>query len=93
MIGSLILINLKDDSYELILVIIKYLIKKIYYKPFHITINLFVIAKVIINMIIYYYKVPESIVINKALLFILKFCFLLYYFSSIKQRFLIVFYL
>ena len=44
------------------------------------------LAKVIINMIMRYYAVSKSIVIDQGLLFISKFWSLLYYFLKIKKK-------
>lgn len=57
----LILANLKNDSYDLILVIIDRL-TMIYYKLVKIIIDPLGLTKVIINMVICYYGVLESIV-------------------------------
>lgn len=62
-------VNWKSDSYNLILVIINYLIKIVYYKLVKVTINALGLVKVIINVIIYYHRVSEFIVINRDLLF------------------------
>ncbi len=44
------------------------------------------LAKVIIDVIVYYHKIRKSIIIDWDLLFILKFWSLLCYFLGIKQR-------
>ena len=54
--------NWKDDSYESILVIIDELIKMIHYEPIKVMIYKSGLAKVIIHMVMYYYRVPDSIV-------------------------------
>ena len=46
------------------------------------------LAKQIINVVIYYYKILELIIIDWDLLFILKFWSLLYYFLEIKKSYL-----
>ncbi len=82
-----------DKSYNLILVIVDCLTKMIYYKPIKVIINGLGLAKVIINMVVYHYRVPESIVINQGLLFILKFWFLLCYSLDIEIKLSTAFYL
>ena len=84
----LILVNKKSDSYDLILVIIHQLIKMIYYKPIKVTIDVLSLVKVIINMVLCYFRVLESIIMERSLLFISKFWFLLYYFLKIKKTYL-----
>ncbi len=64
----------------------------IYYGPVKVTINISNLTKVIINMIMYYYGIPKSIVMDQSLLFISKFWSSLYYFLSIKKRLSIAFY-
>lgn len=91
--GLLISTDKKRESYNSILVIINRPTKIIYYKPIKVIINTSGLAKIIFNMVICYYKLPNSIIINKSLLFISKFLSLLYYFPSIKQKFSIAFYL
>ena len=56
----------------------------VYYKLNKIIINTLDFIKVIINKIIRYYSLLNSIIIDKDLLFILKFQLLLYYFFGIK---------
>ncbi len=82
----------KDDSYDLILVIIDQLIKMVYYELVKVTINVFGQAKVIINMVIHHHGVLELIVIDQGLLFISKFWFLLCYFLVIKKKLSTTFY-
>ncbi len=45
----------------------------VHYKPVKITVDVLDLAKVIIDMIVCYYAVLESIVIDQGLLFTLKF--------------------
>lgn len=92
-IGLPILTKKKENSYDAILVIIDYLIKKIYYKLVKITINATGIAKVIINMVIRNYGFPNLIISDKSLLFTFKYYFSLYYFFGIKQRLFTTFFL
>lgn len=65
--------NWKNETYDSILVIVDCLTKIVHYKPVKIMINIPGLAKVIINVVIYYHGVLESFVIDKALLFISKF--------------------
>ena len=59
-----ILVNKKSNSYNLILVKFEHLTKMIYYKPIKVTINILALAKIIIDMVICYHGIFESIVIN-----------------------------
>ena len=58
----------------------------IYYKPVKVTINASGLAKVIFNVVIWHYSLPDSIFSDRGLLFIFKFWSLLCYFFSIKQK-------
>ncbi len=60
----LILTNWKGDSYNLILVIIDWLMKMVYYEPVKVIINILSLAKVIINVVVCHHEVPMSIVID-----------------------------
>lgn len=60
--------------------------KIVYYKRVKVTINVPGLVEVIINMIIYYRGVPESVVTDQELLFKSKFWFLLCYFLKIKKK-------
>ena len=62
----LILANWKGDSYNLIFVIVDWLTKMVHYKLVKITFVTLGLVKVIMNMIIYYYKVLESIIITQS---------------------------
>ena len=85
-IGLPISANKKSDSYNLILVIINWLMKMIYYELIKVMINILGLAKVIINVIVQHHRVPEFIVIDSGLLFISKFWSLLYHFLKIKKN-------
>ena len=65
----------------------------VYYKPVKITINAPGLAEVIIDVVIRYYGLSDSIVIDQELLFTSNFWSLLCYFLDIKQRLSIAFYL
>ena len=90
--GLPILTDWKGDSYDLILVIIDQFTKMVYYKLFKITMNTLGLAKVIIDVVMRYHSLPDSIVTNQKSLFTLKFLLLLYYFFGIKQKFSTTFY-
>ncbi len=63
----------KNDSYNSILVIVDRLTKMVYYELVKVTINVPGLVKMIIDMIVCHHGVPESIVMNRGLLFISKF--------------------
>ncbi len=71
--GLPISVDWKNDSYNSILVIVDRLTKMVYYEPVKITIDAPSLAKVIINVVVHDYKVLESIVIDRGLLFTSKF--------------------
>ena len=81
-----ILTDWKGDSYDSIFVIVNQLIKMVHYKLVKIVIDAPDLIKVIINIIIRYYSLPDLIVTNRRLLFTLKFWSSLYYFLGIKQK-------
>ena len=58
----------------------------VYYELVKVTINVLGLAKVIIDMIMHYHRVPKSIVMDQGLLFTSKFWSLLYYFLRIKKK-------
>ena len=89
----LISIHCKEDSYESILVIVKWLTKMVHYKPVKITIDTSGLAKVIINMVVCQHSFPDSIVTNQGSLFISKFWSFLCYFLDIKRWLFTTFYL
>ncbi len=78
--------NWKGDSYESILVIIDRLIKMVHYKLVKVTIDASGLTEAIINVVVRYYKVPESIVTDRGSLFTSKFWSLFCYFSRIKKK-------
>lgn len=63
----------KSKIYNLILVIVDQPTKMVHYEPVKITINTFGLAKVIIDVVIYYHDLLDSIVSDKGLVFISKF--------------------
>lgn len=60
----LVLANKKNKKSNFILIIIDCLIQIVYYKPVKVIINISSLAKIIINMIIYYHGIFNSIIIN-----------------------------
>lgn len=72
-IGVLVFINQNNKSYNSIFVIINRFIKMVYYRSVKVTINVLALAKLIINIVIRYYDLLDSIIINQVLLFTLKF--------------------
>ncbi len=84
--GLPILANWKGNNYNSILVIVDRLTKIIHYEPVKVTINAPGLAKVIIIVVVRHQGVPESVVTDRDLLFISKFCSLLCYFLDIKRK-------
>ena len=60
----LILTDWKGDSYDLIHVIVNWLSKMVYYKQVKININALGLAKLIIHVVVKYYKLSDSIITN-----------------------------
>lgn len=63
-INLLLLVNLKGDNYDSMLVVIDYLTKMIYYKPVKTTIDIVGLEKVIINVVRRYNGLLKLIVSN-----------------------------
>ena len=76
----------KGKSYDSILVIVDRLTKMVYYEPVKVTINTLGLAEVIINVVVWHYSLPNSIVTNRGLLFTSKFWSSLCYFLRIERR-------
>ena len=91
-IGLPVLTDWKGDSYDLILVMVNRLTKKVYYKPVKVTIDALSLAGVIINIVVRHHGLLDSIVTEQRLLFTSKFCSLLGYFLGIKQKLFTAFY-
>ena len=89
--GLLVLTDWKEDSYDLILVIVDRLTKMVHYEPVKITIDAPGLAEVIIDMVVRHYGLLDSIVTNRGSLFTLKVWSSLRYFLGIKQRLSTVF--
>ena len=84
--GLSILTDWKGDSYNSILIIVDWLTKMVHYEPVKVTINAPGLAEVIIDMVVRHYGLPNSIVIDRGLLFTSKFWSSLCYFLGIKQK-------
>ena len=63
----------------------------IHYEPDKITINALSLAEVIIDVVVRYYGISDSIIIDRRFLFISKLWSLLFYFLGIKQKLSIAF--
>ena len=83
----------KGDSYDSILVIVDRLTKMVYYKPIKVTINALGLPEVILDVVIRYHDLPDSIVFDRGSFFTSKFWLLLCYCLGIKQRLSTAFYL
>ena len=66
-------IDWKENNYDLILVIVNWLIKIIYYDLVKVSINALGLAKVIIDVVVRYHSLPDTIVTKRGLLFTSKF--------------------
>ena len=84
--GLPILTDWKGDSYDLILVIVNWLIKMIHYELVKVTIDASGLINVIIDIVMRNHSLPDSIVTDRRSLFTSKFWSLLCYFLGIKQR-------
>ena len=71
--GLLILTDWKRNNYNLILVIINWLTKMVYYKLVKVTIDALGLAKIVINIVVRYHSFSDSIFINRESLFTSKF--------------------
>ncbi len=76
----------KGDSYDSILVIVDQLTKMIHYVLVKVTIDAPGLSEMIIDVVVRYHRVPESIVMDRGLLFISKFWSSLCYFLGIKRK-------
>lgn len=65
--------NWKDDSYNLILIIINNLTKIVNYKPVKTTIDIASLRKIIINVVMRHNNLSNSIVSYKNVLFMFEF--------------------
>ena len=64
----------------------------VYYEPVKLTIDALDLAEVIINVVVRYHGLPDSIISNRDSVFTWKFWSLLYYFLGIQQRLSTAFY-
>ena len=71
--GLSLLVDWKGNSYDLILVIVNRLIKIVYYKLVKVTINTPRLAEVIINVVVQYYNLSDSIISHCGAIFTFKF--------------------
>ena len=78
--------NWKGETYDSILVIVDRLTKMVHYEPVKITINAPGLAEVILDMVVWHHGLPNSIVLDRSLLFTSKFWSSLCYFFGIKRR-------
>ena len=76
----------KDNSYNFILIIIGLLMKMGYYEPVKVIIDASGLAKVILEVVVWHYSLPNSIVSDRGLLFTSKFWSLLCYIFEIEQK-------
>ena len=82
----------KADNYDSILVFVDRFTQTIHYKLVKVTINTTKLVEVIIDVMVWYYNLPNSILIDRGAIFISKFWSLLYYFFDIKKEYSITFY-
>lgn len=61
------------------------------YEPLKVIFNILRLVKIILDMVVKHHGLLDLIVLDKNLLFTLKFWFLLYHFFGIKQKLLITF--
>ena len=76
----------RGDGYDSILVIVDWLMKMVYYEPVQTTITAPALPEVILNIVVRYHGLPDSIVSNRGSVFTSKFWSFLCYFFSIKRR-------
>lgn len=82
----------KSETYISILVIVDKLMKMVYFQSIKITINMLVLANVILDVLVRQYGFPDSIVCDKSLVFTSKFWSSPYYFPGIKKTLSTFFY-
>ena len=76
----------KSNSYNLILVIINQLTKIVHYELVKVTINAPGLAEVIIDVVVWYHGLPNSIISDRRAIFMSKFWFSLCYFLDITKQ-------
>ena len=82
----------KGDSYNSIHVIVDRLTKMMHYEPVKVTIDAPGLVEVIIDVVVWHYGLPDSIVTNRGSLFTSKFWSSLCYFLGVKRRLSTAFY-
>ncbi len=90
--GLPIFTNWKGNSYDSILVIVDRLTTMVHYESVEISIDAPGIAKVILDVVMQYHDLPDSIVSDRGSVFTSKFWSSLCYFLEIKQRLSTAFY-
>ena len=75
----------KRNTYNLILVLVNRLTKMVHYELVKVTIHDSRLAKVIIDMVVQYHDLLDSIISDRGAIFLSKFWFSLCYFFGIKQ--------
>lgn len=73
MTGLFLSVDWKNDSYDSILIIIDCLTKIVYYELVKVIINTQKLAKAIINVVVQYHDLPDSIISDYKTNFISKF--------------------
>lgn len=84
--GLLVSTNQKSETYNSIFVLINRLIKIVHYKLVKATSNVLSLVKVIINIVMQYHGLSDSIVSDQSSAFMSKIWSLLCYFLGIKQK-------
>ena len=92
MTGLSLFSDSKSDSYDSILVIVNWLTKMVYYKLVKVTIDASGLAKVIIDMVVRHYGLPDSIISDLRAIFTSKFWSSLCYILGIKRQLSTIFY-
>ena len=82
----------RGDGYDSILVIVDWLTKIVYYEFVQTIITALALVEVILNVVVQYHSLPDSIVSNCGSVFTSKFWSSLCYFLSIRQKLSIAFY-
>ena len=75
----------KGNNYNSILVIVNRLTKMVHYEPVKVTIDVPRLVEVIIDVVIQYHGLPDSIISDRGAIFTSKFWSLLCYFLGIKR--------
>ena len=84
--GVVLSADWKGDNYNLIVIIVNRLTKMVHYKPVKVTINALGLEEIIIDMVVWYHGLPDSIISDREAIFMSKFWSLLCYFLGIKRR-------